>query len=212
MLPDATSAGAGSSTTTLTIAHTCTGSDRLLVVGAIDDGGASNIATAAFNGVAMTLVASTQQSGSEYVYLFYLKNPASGTHNIVITTSVASNPAASNASYTGALQTGGTDATATVTAGTRSSTTGTVTTVLNNCWLIMVGRAGTNMSAGASTTRRESTYAAGPGIFDSNGAITPAGSASLIFTNSSATTSAIIASFAPVVTTTRNRLALLGVS
>lgn len=208
--PNAVSHGATTGTS-LTVAHTCAGTNLILFVIANSDGGAGNVTGVTYSGVAMTKIAEVQNSGAEYNSLWFLAGPATGTNNIVITGSVSSNLASSNSSYTGASQTGIPDSSATVSAGTRSTTTATTTVVGTGCWLVMMGRAGTNMSAGAATVAREQTYLAGPALFDSDGTVST-GSQSLQFTNSSATTSAIIVSFAPPsAAAATSRLALLGV-
>lgn len=199
---DATSTGdQGTPGTSFSVSHTCTGSDLLLWVGILDDGGSGNITGVTYDSVSMTKIDETQHTGSQFISLWYLINPSTGANDITSTGTSSSSPSIRGSSYTGAQQSGVPDDTATVTAATRTTTTGTVTTVADNAWTLMLGRAGATMSAGSGTTIRVGT-GAGPMLFDSNAAITPAGSSSLIFTNSSSTTDAIIVSFAPAVAVT----------
>lgn len=84
------SAGASSSaSTSLTWSHTCTGSNRALLVGvAMGKGTDTGISTTAtYNGVAMTSLGVIHTGGGTagYVQLFGLANPASGANTVAIT-------------------------------------------------------------------------------------------------------------------------------
>lgn len=72
--------------TSLTWSHACSGSDRLLIVDAMASyDGVDDITGVTYNGVSMGLIGKVQHSSeTRWFYLFYLKNPASGTHNVVI--------------------------------------------------------------------------------------------------------------------------------
>lgn len=86
LVPDATSFG-GSTTnpnSSLTVAHTVAAGATLLVF-IINTAGATTD-TATWNGSSMTLWNSQTFSG-ETQKIFYIVNPASGTHNVVITCS-----------------------------------------------------------------------------------------------------------------------------
>ena len=94
-------------TATLTISHTVTGSNGILWVG-IAAGSGDRVGTVTYNGVAMTQAVKKIDSAgnNNYVYLNYLVSPATGTHNIVITPSLATALEACAASYTGAAPPG----------------------------------------------------------------------------------------------------------
>lgn len=96
-----TTASAGA--TSATWSHTCTGSNRALVVGVAIGLGGAGTTTCTYNSVAMTslgLIASNNQT-SGYCQLFGLINPASGANTVAITTTTAS-IAGGSVSFTGA--------------------------------------------------------------------------------------------------------------
>lgn len=87
MYLDATSQGGGNPSNGYPVSwsHTCSGTDRLLVVGTTHANGASSLTGITYNGVAMTMIA--QQAGLANLInsaLFYMINPPSGTHTITI--------------------------------------------------------------------------------------------------------------------------------
>lgn len=198
---DATSTASspGAGTSSLTWAHTCTGSNRILWVGALADG--DKVTSVTYNGVAMTQMAKTTIDGDvDTMYLYYLVAPATGSNNIVITLSGTSDYInGAGSSYTGARQTSVPDSQATVTDAVRTSITASTTVVTDGSWLVGVFR----NNAGAWTASTETTNRIGftgssdaTIIADSNGS-TYSGSQSLIATCGSAQTAAIVASFAP---------------
>lgn len=93
--------------TSLTFAHTTSGSDRLLALSATaQDCGTSRTVTAKYNGTSMTLhdteVYIPVICPRSKLYAFYLINPSTGSNNIVIsTTGSATRLAGAAASYTG---------------------------------------------------------------------------------------------------------------
>jgi hypothetical protein len=89
--PSAAGAGQTGSTSPFTWSHTCSGTDRLLLVGvgigSSNDG--SITTTATYNGVSMTSLAKrhSNDQSSGYAELFALVNPDSGTNTVSITLS-----------------------------------------------------------------------------------------------------------------------------
>lgn len=190
------------SSTTLTASYTVgSGSDRMLVVGV--KGSEStyyDISGVTYNGTAMTLL-DKQGPGNRWIYFFYLLNPDSGTHNVVITATLSGYILAVAADYTGVSQTGQPDATTKGT-GLSGAYTGTVTTTANNSWGILMfgGYSGTSPLAGSGSTRRAYDGVFGTiGLFDSNGPKTPAGSFSMTanYAETSASTNGILGTFSP---------------
>jgi len=189
--------------TSITQSHTCTGSDRLLLVG-VTPGEASTsdiITGVTYNGVAMSLIDKQAETSGITVYIFGLVNPASGAHDYVISSSSSVAIKYCGVSYTGVKQTGLPDS---VAKGTDADTsiTMTTTTVADNCWLASVLSKHRNDSAGANTTRRGISASDNFAFYDSNGAKTPAGSYSLnsTLTGSPPTDTAyVVISFAPYV-------------
>ena len=192
---DAVSVGlkAPASGTPLTFAHTCTGANRKLFVGLFKTAG-DTVTGVTYGGVSMTLVDKIA-NGTEYVYLYELIAPATGSNNVVISFTSNAIVRAHAISYTGVKQTGSVDASAkNSTSGTTITTT--LTTIENNCWTVEYCRAGGDITAGAGTTLRGTSTTSNP--LDSNGPKTPAGSTSLIANSSASDLMAtVMASFAP---------------
>ena len=196
----------GGSTTSLTYAHTCTGSDGLLTVAISGDtiGGADDISSVTYNSVGMTLITKITATIGRYAYLYRLFSPSTGANNIVITCSSSHYILSVCSSYAG-VSGAGVDASTTNTAPALSaSITTSLTTVADNCWVIMGGygySASLPQVAGTGATLRKSGTFGVTGIYDSNSAVTPAGSYSMTW--SFATPPAgqamgsILASFAP---------------
>lgn len=183
--------------------HTCTGSNRILIVyvGAAADPVVSGIT---YNSVAMTKFAETTYPGSGHqgFSAWYLINPASGSNTIAVTSS--SDCAGAAESYTGAKQSGQPDSFAVNnnSTGTNSLTTAT-TVVATDCWLIggATDNQGTGATAGTGTVRRAFT-AQGMNIGDSGNAV-GTGSQSLNWTmGGNFLFKGITASIAPYVTPT----------
>lgn len=107
--PNATGADVNSSAT-LSWSHTCSGSNRLLVVGvavgALTDTGITTGVT--YNGVSMTsltLVHSNNQTGG-YVQMFYMIAPPTGANTVAVTVSTSVDAiTAGSVSFTGVNQT-----------------------------------------------------------------------------------------------------------
>lgn len=175
---DAATSATTNSSTSLTYSHTCTGTDRFLVVTATGNQGPTATVSATYNGVSMTAIGPSTDSVGTGVptYFFYLVNPASGANNIVVTSNV-NGIATSASSYTGVDQTSPIDVSNT----TAYNTTGTsysksVTTTVDNCWTIATVRcaSGQAMTAGSGTTVRnqcENVLFGGGLILDSNGPV-----------------------------------------
>lgn len=180
---------------TTTFTHVCgVGASVLWVFLRADTAAVTGVT---YNGVAMTLATSVTATGN--YYLFYLINPAAGSHTVSIAVS-GSSVGGGSASYTGTNTTGIPDATNTgATSGTTLTTA--VTTVADNC-LAVVGvadRSGTNPTASTNATSR-----AVPGggasmtLFESTAAKTPPGSQSISATVTAASSAiSLMASFPP---------------
>jgi len=205
----------------LTFSHTCSGSDRILLVGITTYAGAGgdNVSTVTYNGVAMTRI-NTEQAGTSTPrgYLYYLINPSTGANDISISCPASGTILAVSSSYTGAKQSGQPDAENSNSLTTGTSQTESVTTIDDNCWLVgwLITNNGSNPTAGAGTSIVFNETASGQTnntFIDSNGAKTPAGSHSLNITWTGSTRNALmIASIAPsVAAAAPRRLLLLGV-
>lgn len=154
---DAASNGQGGVVTTLNINHTCTGTDRLLVVGcSINSGASASVSGVTYNGVSMTSAgAAPIDGGNTEVSLWYLVAPATGSNTIAITiTGTISGISAGGVSFTGVHQTTpvGTYASAT---GNSTTATVNVTSATNEMVVDVCGCFFTStLSVGAGQTQR----------------------------------------------------------
>lgn len=175
------------------------GSNRLLVVPLWFRGASSAPTSVTYSGVNLTQVGTTLSFGvgPEYLSIWALLSPATGTNDLVVTFPGLQETFLAAVSYSGCSQTGLPDALVSNT-GSGSNTTGTVTTVADNSWAVMIFRdtvTGTS-TAGSGTIRR----ANGDGfmqLYDGNGAKTPAGSYTLSTVHTSQPYAYIMFSFAP---------------
>lgn len=121
---DAVDAGGTATSTSLTFSHTCSGTNRLLLVH-IAQGGANAVSSVTYNGVALTLAGAVNNTnGNVHAELWYLLAPAVGTFNIVISLPAAATIYAFGSSWTGVNQT---TPLGTAVTGTGTSTTPSVT-------------------------------------------------------------------------------------
>src|SRR5574343_509793 len=170
-----------------TWSHTCTGSNRALIVG-LQTGSLGDIVTGVtYGGEAMTLVGKHQRqdTSSQFAYLFAKANPTSGANNIVVSLSSGSEPytAGFGVSYTDVDQTTPIEAYTANSESPRASGTDyttSVTTLTDNAWLVGIinEESGATINAITGTTF---TIRSGQShnMVDSNGAKSPAGSYSL---------------------------------
>lgn len=159
--------------------HTCGSSDTFLFVALHVFSGTP---TVTYNGVSMTLGPTTGQ-----IRTFYLFSPSAGANTVAISggTSTDSVSASYTGTVTSALDATGTDAQG----GGTGSHTASLTTIADNCWVIMAYTldAPSTLNAGAGTVQRAfASQSRSIAIFDNNSAKTPAGSVTLEATVGSA--------------------------
>lgn len=185
--------------TSVTWAHTCTGSNRILF--ACFFGNTTDTVTGVtYNNVAMTFVNKVSNTADRWIYVYMLVNPASGANNIVASGS-SSLWRGLGVSYTGAAQSGQPDASGTNSATAVTGLTGTITTVAANAWAILLGKTNNgDPAAGTGSTQREVGEGNGIAIFDSNAGLT-AGSNSMAITSSLGNDAVIMVSFSPFIAT-----------
>lgn len=174
---DTTSSGSANATS-LTVSHTCTGTNLFLFVIVRDLN--NTLTGVTYNSVSMTQVGSTQSVGGNNISVWRLFGPATGANDIVATkSSGTSNIRISAASYSGVNQSA-LDASGQDTAGSTDPWTQALTSIADNCWHLWgVGNnSGTETAAGTATTLRVSNTGFNS-ILDSNGPKTPAGSVTL---------------------------------
>lgn len=196
---DTATSSQGDPVTSLTFAHTCTGSNRILFVSSATVGG-DFCTSVAYAGVALTKIGASVQlpSTTTYVQMWYLIAPATGANNVVTSYSSATNAYADAASYTGANQSGQPDASTTNTNAASTSITTALVSVADNCWHVYSGFTnGGGQAAGTGSTLRVNNNNA-IGFYDSNSAKTPPGSVSMTINCNSGTNGVVMASFSPV--------------
>lgn len=173
----------GTTGTSHSWSHTCTGSNRLLLVGVMFQTGTDANGTPTYNGVSMTQAGTGVAVGGTFneFRLYYLVAPATGANTITVNNTGGGLSYAASMSYTGVAQSSPIDVTATNT-GSGTSIANSFTTTVDNDWLVEYygyanGGFSTNSTAGSGTTVR--TNSDWSQIFDSNGAKTPTGTYAL---------------------------------
>lgn len=180
---------------TNTFSHTTPATDPILF-GACSNENAGAVSACVWN---TTETLTEVNAGQGTLHLFVLAAPTpSTTANMVFTRAGTANDFHAWAlSYTGAKQSAQPDAQSSA-----ASLTGTVTTVDDNSWGIMVARAD-NAGLAPSTNSTERSTPDGYdawGVFDTNGPKTPAGSLSMVCTGGGGVSN-VMASFSPATTT-----------
>lgn len=207
--------GYEASANSITLSHTCTGNERLLIVGVTTraNTGADIITGVTYNSVAMTRINTAKESGAssddDRLYLYYLIAPDTGTHNIVASASATGVMYIRGASYTGCRQENQPDNyDSAVFDYPTANITKALTPNVNNCWLVGVADNGFGaFVAGTGTTIRSTGIYTSRAYIDNNGAINPAASTALSVTVSGNSNGVIlIASIAPPITPTTNYL------
>jgi len=165
--------------TSVTFSHTCTGSERFLIVTCTTlnwtAGAPANI-TATYGGVAMTLVAKNIQVyniNNWRTHQFYLVNPPSGANNAVVTTTSGSGRMGGGAfAYTGVDQVSPVIASNTISSPVTGNTMAiSLTTAEDAWWFISGSNVDGIWSGGANTPTVRDSSAGVPGGADSNGII-----------------------------------------
>jgi hypothetical protein len=148
------SGGDASPGSSLSWNHTCTGDDRFLVVFGFIQNASQLITGITYNSVALTLLDS-QKNGTdgEYVTLWYLNNPASGTNSIVMTASSSTFIQGRSASYNGVNQSTAIDTSAKNQANSVTTISVTPTSTVDYTWASTVVR-----SNGGSITNSTNYY------------------------------------------------------
>lgn len=195
-----TQLGFGAANNNHNLSHTTAGTSRLLVVSVTVTSGTDILTGATYNGVSLIFPASARVIGTptgNSIYLGYLINPALGANTITVNLSASQACSIQAVSYTDCNQTTQFNVIATNTANGPTSITGTLTTTVNNSWVVMAARNDSgNYSAGALTTARGAANSTM--IFDSNGPVSPAASRSLIANSLSAQHACVIATILPL--------------
>lgn len=186
----------GASATSLTFSFTTSGTNRILFVKSVTTGGRT-VTGVTYGGTAMTEATSQHHTSlNENVYWHYLKNPASGANNVVISASASGFIGGGAVSYTGALQTGGVDvATATYFAAQSGDLTTTISVTDAGSWILFGEEAKTNDPASVVN----GTFITGTATAaDSNGTVSTGSNTIGFHWNASDDVALIGVAFAPV--------------
>lgn len=163
---------------------------------------ARNCSGVTWNSVGMTLI-DTQNSSFFQLKAWYLKSPATGSHSLVATADASTEIYLGGMFYSGTDTTTQPDASAKQNNASGTTITQTVTTIADNSWLACCTLAdGGGLAASTGSTTRGSILNTAFGVFDSNGAKSPAGSYSMIQTLNNSNNAGIIVSFKPLVAAT----------
>lgn len=168
IVPDSTAEGFEGSGTSLTVPHTCSGTDLVLFVSLWIWNGTIANETVEYNGVPMVLFGQVN-ADSGILYIYGLVNPDLGTNDIVVTNDNNVQIFICSASYRNVDQT---TPFPTVDSGTIGGITFSIplTTVNNNSWLVMVGRSpsrNAEPSAGTVVRKRNTISGDAGWILDS---------------------------------------------
>lgn len=205
--------------TSVTFSHTCTGTNLLLIVGVTVEGGnppPDCITGVTYNTVAMTKLNSTfnNVNNGDRTYLYGLVNPATGAHDVVVSSDTSLYIATSATSYSGASQAGVPGTTAVANDDTAQATFDVpITTPSDQCWVVGVVSDNGNGGPTATSAYTARTDSGQRKIFDTNADITPAGSSTLSVSSAAGSIwTGVLAAIVPATTTSANHnLGLLGV-
>jgi len=161
------------SQSSVTVSHTCNGTDRFLIV--FINHFTSSISSLTYNGVAMTYLTDVVSQWGYHLYVYYLKNPDQGTHNIVLTMAGNSYISMLSRSFTGTDQTSQPDVYSVVTNVT-SPASPTLTSSRNSWLLVFQENPDTTATPGANTVTV--TNGSACDLFEGSTSV-PAGSHSL---------------------------------
>jgi hypothetical protein len=181
---DAASSAQAGSASSLSWSHSCSGSDRLLVVGTNSgdlSAGDRPVTSITYNGANLTKIRS-DDAGNIRTELWYLVVPASGSHTIQVTFSGNNiNVQAGAVSLTGVDQSSPLDANNGAT-GSSPSPSVSITTVADNAWVIdslMVENTPSITVGAGQTSRWSEDNANSRGRGSTEGPRTPAGSVTM---------------------------------
>lgn len=98
---DATSSGQGIDVSSFSFSHTCSGSNRILIVALRMGHGYDRISSVTYNGVSLSKLGSVSGGSFLQGYMYYLMNPDTGSHTVSVTSNQVCKGWATAVSYTG---------------------------------------------------------------------------------------------------------------
>ncbi len=167
---DSSSSGSASATN-VTVSHTTTGANRILLVGIwIQDSGTDKISSVTYNGTNLNQVAKVINGATESTYLYALTNPTLGTHDIIVTKTGSDLMQVGAVSYTGVDQVNAINNTNTNSQTNVSGLTTNVSNGVNDSWTVLQTKHGGAASAGTGSYLRLDQSGNGQhSFYDSNG-------------------------------------------
>lgn len=160
---------------------------------------ARTVSGVTWNGVALTSI-DTQNTSFFKLQAWYLKSPATGSNSLVVTANASTEIYAGAMFYSDANTTTQPDVSGKQNNASGTTITQTVTTATDNAWLACCTLAdGGGLAASTGSTTRGSILNTAFGVFDSNGAKSPAGSYSMLQTMNNANNAGIIIGIKPSV-------------
>lgn len=180
---DSVSSSLANGASPLTFSFTNTAGNFVVVV--LDPGDDATSAVT-WNGVAMTKAGASQSGSGRYTQLWYVHSADTGTHDIVVTG--GSDLYARAISFSGVKTQSGAVSGYNTSTATSTTPSLTVTTTVDNSFVVMGGQVGSSPTAGANTT--QPSMGSNPqlaGFWYSTSAKTPAGALTLNVNCSSAT-------------------------
>jgi hypothetical protein len=169
--------------------HTCSGTDRYLVVGiSMLSVAGSSVSSITYNGVSMSLLGTQASvSGAVRVELWGLTAPDTGTHSIAVILSTALDSIGNAISFVGVHQTTSTEGVASASATNVGAADATVnvTTVADHDWVVdVVATDDTAITVGAGQVQRQNISGTlGSGAMSTEADKTPAGSVTMSWGN-----------------------------
>lgn len=196
---DTSTTGNANPGTSVTVSHTITGSDTLLLSGVITNDTTDLVTGCTWNGSAMSRVDIQAAATTNFLgYIYSLVGAETGTHNIVCSRSTSNLIGLMSASYTGVSQTGFPDSQAKGTDATGSYDM-TSTVVASDSWLFANTRSNDAdgiipLSVGV---KRQTAFAGQIAIVDSNGTVGTGSQTITVTSNPGGETYWLMVSFSP---------------
>lgn len=180
---DSATNGSFASGTSYTLAHTTSGTDRVLFVHVFINTSSDLITGVTYGGVPMTLVQKNSPASDRRHYVFKLINPTSGNNNIVVSSSSSTAIGASAISLNNAGQVTQPNVSL-IGGGTTTPITTSVTTTVDDCvgLLFAIGNNADTAASTNSTLRASNTTYGDADIYQSTSAFAVAGSHSMTVT------------------------------
>ncbi|MEZ4722546.1 MAG: hypothetical protein R2813_11795 [Flavobacteriales bacterium] len=203
---DASTTHAATEITTTSFSHTCSGSNRILIVGITSKGG--SVSSVSYNGTAMTLLSSGVQ-GEVSVAMYYLVAPATGAHNVSITMNSTRTIAVGANSYTGVDQVNPFYSFGSA-SGTSATSSVTIPSVTGHLVVDVLGTKEANPTPGAGQTQRTERVSS-ENFYHSTSDEAGAASVTMSYTHSNKSFFIIAGSMQPVSTSTLGYLGPGGV-